>query len=574
MSKNFTVLGLNYGGHDTSAAILLNGKLIAACEEERFSRDKHTRNFPVGAINECLKQAGIRIDQVDEIALSHDPFAYIREFYLERAIQNPDNLQFLFDDKDRILKQLGLINDVAVRCGYQGVVKSYRHHECHLASAYYPSGLDNCLVVSNDGIGEVASGAIGLGSNGKLSFISEGPKFPHSLGLLYSAVTWYLGWKNHCDEGIIMGLAPYGNPNEIANNGKSFADNFRNIIKYDGMDGYELNLSWIEFHRKRNTWVSGQFLNVFGDKRNPGEPILDRHKHIAAALQIVLEETVLNILSYWRNKYEKENLCIAGGVGLNCSLNGKILSSKLFKEVFVQPAAGDAGCAIGACILASELEGLKFKPEYIGKSNYLGYEATDDEIEAALKKAGLPERKEKDIAAKTAALLSQGKIVGWFQGRAEFGPRALGNRSILCKPNPQSMRDHVNARVKFREEFRPFAPAVLRRYANKYFDIKQESPHMLFAVQALSEHINEIDATVHVDNSCRVQTVDELGNKKFADLLEEFFRLTGVPVLLNTSFNIKGMPVVNNAVDAVGCFVATNIDVLVAGDYIVEKRYV
>ena len=571
MKKNFSVLGLNYGGHDSSAAIIVNGKLIAACEEERFSREKHSRGFPVEAIEECLKQAGLKINDVNEIALSHDPEAYIREFYLERAIESLDNIQFLFDDRDRISKQLSLLKDISQRMNYQGLMQSYRHHQCHLASAYYPSGLDDCLVVSNDGIGEVSSGALGLGVNGQLEFLSEGPKFPHSLGLLYSAVTWYLGWKHHCDEGIIMGLASFGNPYEHASNGKSYVKNFQDIINYDGQESYKLNLSWIEFHRKRNTWVSNHFVNVFGAKRNPDEPVLERHKNIAAALQLVLEETVMGTFRHWRDKYRMSNLCIAGGVGLNCSLNGKILKAELFDKVYVQPAAGDAGCAIGACLLASERAGIVFEREYTGQSNYLGYEADDDEIETALKKSSLPINKVSNVAVKVAELLESGKIVGWFQGRAEFGPRALGNRSILCKPYPQSMRDYINSRVKFREEFRPFAPAVLSKYADQYFEIKQKSPHMLYAVQAKSNLKTKIEATVHIDNSCRVQTVDEAGNKKFADLLEEFYRITEVPVLLNTSFNIKGMPVVNNAFDAVDCFCRTNIDVLVIGDYIVEK---
>ena len=324
------------------------------------------------------------------------------------------------------------------------------------------------------------------------------------------------------------------------------------------------------FHEIRSKFVSDKFISVFGQKREWEDEITQNHKDIAAGLQDRLEEVVIEMLKKAKDKYGYEKLCISGGVGLNCSLNGKILKNKIFEEIFVQPGSGDNGLAIGACYLSMKKIDKNLKPRK-EHNFYLGHRQTDEEIEQYLRINNIPFVKLNGDYSKVAHKLNDGKIVGWHQGPAEFGPRALGNRSILSKPAPANIKDHVNARVKFRESFRPFAPAVLEEDASTWFDIDQESPHMLMAVQAASDKAEEIAAVVHVDNSARVQTVGAL-NPKFRKLIREFKKITGYPILLNTSFNVKGQPIVNDARDSYMCFKNTNIDVLVVGDYMVEKK--
>lgn len=569
MKKN--ILGICFGGHDTSAALMIRGDLISACEEERYNRDKHTRAFPINAINDCLKIGNIRMEEVDEIAVAFDPELYIKEFYLRPAIEDINFAKFMANDIDRIKENLNMKEKIRIETGYDGNINYYSHHLCHLAGAYYPSGFDISLLMSNDGLGEYLSGMIGLSDEyGNIKVIAEGPRFPHSLGLLYSAVTYYLGWRHHCDEGIIMGLASYGNPYEKLPTGETYYEIFKKIIISRGEFEYFINPEWIEYHKKRDTWISEKFVSVFGPRRMFNDEVTQHHKNIAAALQSVLEELIIEKTSYYKSKFNVKKLCISGGVGLNCSLNGAILKAGIFEEVYVQPAAGDAGTAIGACFLAAK----QSNPKLLAKrqhNSYLGYQSTSEEIESACLKAGISYTKSNDVFQETAIELMGGKIVAWYQGGAEFGPRALGNRSILCKPYPIEMRDHLNKRVKFREIFRPFAPAVLSERAREYFELQQDSPHMLYAVKVLPEKKHVIPAVVHVDNTCRVQTVTKEINERFYKLIKAFELISNIPVLLNTSFNVKGMPIVNRPDEAISCFMATNIDVLVMGDYILRK---
>ena len=573
MNKNVVILGLNYGGHDTSACLMKNGNLITACEEERYIKQKHTRNFPKNAINDCLKKANLSINDVDEITLSYDPRLLKTENFDNLLSETRKNFKITELQKLKELRKqdFDLGDFVRKELGYSGKITSHLHHLCHLASCYYPSGFNDALVISHDGIGEVDCSLMATASDGEISIFHHGNQWPNSLGLLYAAITDYLGWKYNSDEGIVMGLAPYGDDTKLVKSTeKTYRDIFREIISTNDLD-YEIDRSWIAFHEVRSKWVSDKFVNTFGPRRIPEGKIEEHHKHIACALQNRLEEIILSQLKDCKEKFGLKKLCFAGGIALNCSLNGKILQSGLFDEIFVPPASGDNGTAIGACYLStknmrSDLSTKRFDNYYIGS------EFSNEIIENSLRKKNVIYSKPKNLEKFVAQKLNDQKIIGWFQGGAEFGPRALGNRSILTAPFPKEMKDILNSRVKFREEFRPFAPAILSEMANEFFEITQPSPHMLIAVTVKSDKISEIPAVVHVDNSARVQTVDNLNNPKFRQLLEAFHDETGCPVLLNTSFNVKGQPIVNSPNDAIDCFLSTNIDVLAIGDFIIEKN--
>ena len=566
------ILGIKFGGHDTSAAILSNGKLIAACAQERYTYDKHSRLFPKNAAEDCLRIAGITIDQVDEIAFVNDLNLYIREIYLKPALESDERLDFLFKDIERITKAKNMDQIIRSNLKYKGPIKFYRHHLCHVASAYYPSGFKNALCLSIDGMGEHETGIIASGKSGKIKILNSENVYPHSLGLLYSAITHYLGWKHHCDEGIIMGLASYGNSSAKIPGHKNitYKSIFEKILTEEKNFKYKINLNYIDYYSARDKWVTDKFLKLFGPKRNWNEPILDHHKNIAAALQDQLEKVVLNQLKKAKKKFKLSKLCLAGGVALNCSLNGKINKSKIFDEIFVQPASGDDGTAYGACLLAYASKNKKLKPEKM-HNFYKGPSFSNKEIAKCLKNSKVIYKNSKNIYNDVSKLLVDGKIVGWFQGGSEFGPRALGNRSILCRPYPAQMKDYLNKRVKFREEFRPFAPAVLNEHRNEYFDINQDSPHMLIACKIKKNKIKTVPAIVHVDGTCRVQTVKKEINERFYKLIQEFYQMTDIPILLNTSFNVKGQPIVNTPIEAIRTFKNTNLDVLAIGDYLLTK---
>jgi|TARA_Y100000310_G_C20698657_1_gene827647 carbamoyltransferase len=574
MYENYIVLGLNYGGHDTSACLMKNGELISACEEERYTKQKHTRDFPINAIHDCLKKANLSINDVDEISLSYNPELLKTENF--ENIISPTRKNFKIHNLKK-LKELrkqdfDLENFIRKKLNFTGKITSHLHHLCHAASCYYPSGFDDALVISHDGIGEVDCSLMGVASKGEISIFHQGNQWPNSLGLLYAAITDYLGWKYNRDEGIVMGLAPYGDDSKLTHsNQKTYHEFFKEIVYAKNDFDYEINTSWIAFHDVRSKWVSNKFIQTFGPKRKPDDPIEEHHKHVASALQNRLEEIIIEQLKKCKEKFGLKKLCFAGGIALNCSLNGKILESKLFDEIFIPPASGDNGTAIGACYLSTKNLVSDFSSKRLD-NYYTGSEFTDDEIENSLRKKNVKYSKPKNFEKYVAQKLNEQKIIGWFQGGAEFGPRALGNRSILTAPFPKEMKDIVNSRVKFREEFRPFAPAILSEIADEYFEITQPSPHMLIAVTVKPQKINEIPAVVHVDNSARVQTVDKTNNPKFRKLLESFFDETGCPVLLNTSFNVKGQPIVNSPDDAIDCFLSTNIDVLAIGSFILEKN--
>ena len=566
------ILGIKYGGHDTSAALLINGKIVAACAQERYSRDKHSRRFHLEAIQDCLKISNLKINDIDEIAFVNDVNRFLREMYLRPALFSKNRLDFLFNDLDKIKKIYNYKKIIREKLNYKGKINSYRHHLCHVASAYFSSGFDDALCLSIDGFGEYETGIIASATKGNIKVLHDKNVYPNSLGLTYSAITYYLGWKHHCDEGIIMGLAPFGNSKKkVPGSKKSYIDFFREIIVEKKNFSYEINSKYIDYYSKRDQWVTDEFKKIFGKKREYNHKIKQHHKNIAAALQDRLEEVVLKQLKKAKKKFKFKNLCLAGGVSLNCSLNGKIEQSGLFKEIFVFPASGDDGCAVGACYLAYNYNKKKYKP--LKDFNYYkGSNFSQREIENCLKNSNLNYQKPKNLFEDVASYIKDGKIIGWFQDGAEFGPRALGNRSILCKPYPAFMKDHLNLRVKFRENFRPFAPAVLDIHQENYFEINQESPHMLIATKVKKNKKYIIPAVVHIDDTCRVQTVKKELNNKFYRLIECFYNITNVPVLLNTSFNVKGQPIVNNPMEAIETFKTTNIDILAIGDYLLTKK--
>lgn len=567
------ILGIKYLAHDTAAALMVDGKLLAACEQERYTLDKHSRLFPVDAIQDCLRKGGLTMADVDEIAFGGDPEACIRRTYLEAAIKNPKRVGMMIQEFDRIKEMYNVEEIIREKTGFQGKISFFDHHLAHLASSYYPSGFKDAILLSIDGLGDNKTMKIGIGRSGAIEVIHENYDYPHSLGLVYAAITCYLGWKNVHHEGIIMALACFGDSDHIVpGQDRSYYSYFEDIIEYDGKYGITINPEWMAYYYERNKWVSDRFVEVFGPRRTYDIATLNQHhKDISAALQRRLEEVVLGVLRNARQDYGLRHLCLSGGVALNCSMNGRIEREHIFDQIFVQPASGDAGLAIGACYLAQRAADPDYRPQ---KSHdyYLHGTFTADEVEQFLKRANLEYTRPEDLCEETAKHLAAGKVIGWFQGGAEFGPRALGNRSILAKPFPESMRDHINDNVKFREYFRPLAPAIMKEYLHDFFDIGQESPHMLIACKVRPEKKSAIPATVHVDDSCRVQSVGPENNERFYHLLKAFHSLTGCPVLLNTSFNIKGQPIVQTPAQAFSCFKDTQIDVLIMGDFMVEKR--
>ena len=551
------ILGIHYGGHDTSASLMVNGKLIACCEEERFTKVKHTRDFPLNAISSCLDKANISIKDITEVSLTYDPDILENSYISNKRRSLPNKTTYLSILKEKI--------------NYTGPVSFNSHHLCHVASAYYPSGFTNSLLISNDGIGEIDCSLVASGDNGDITTLHQGNTWPNSIGLFYTAITAYLGWRPHYDEGIIMGLAPYGNDEElIPGTNRTYKEIFEEAIFETDDFEYEVNPYWFIFHRKRDLWVTKQFNTVFGPHKKWEDPVTQHHKNIACAVQKRLEAIILKQLSIAKTKFKHNKLCISGGVGLNCSLNGKIERSGMFDEIFVQPASGDSGTSIGACYLAYKKYNKSLKPS-LHHNFYLGSSFNDNQIESELLKQHIKYTKSDNIFRDTAKHIADKKIIGWFQGGAEMGPRALGNRSILASPHPASMKDYINERVKFREEFRPFAPSILHEYTSDYFDIGQDSPHMLIACKVLEQAKDKIPAVIHIDQSARVQTVKESDNNIFRKLLEAVNEETGCPVLLNTSFNVRGQPIINEPYDAIKCFMDTNIDVLVIGNYIIKK---
>ena len=598
------VLGLSAFYHDSAAALVEDGRIVAAAQEERFSRRKHDAGYPANAIASCLQTAGIGLQDVDHVAFYDKPFLKFErllETYVALAprgfasfrVAVPLWIKEKLFQKDLLRRQLAL---AAPDVDWPAKLLFAEHHQSHAASAFYPSPFSDAVVLTMDGVGEWATTSVALGRGSDLEVIRE-IHFPHSLGLLYSAFTYYTGFKVNSGEYKLMGLAPYGE----ARYAQRILDHLIDL-KADG--SFRLDLAYFDYCTGL-TMTNRRFDELFGGPpRQPEEPLRQRHMDLAASIQAVIEQAVLRLTASLRQELGVANLCLAGGVALNCVANGKVLRQGLFDGIWIQPAAGDAGGALGAALLASHrlLGAPRFNAGSAKKGRsadamsgaLLGPEFSAEEIANALDEAGARYETLSDEALldAAAAALANGKALGWFQGRMEFGPRALGNRSILADARSATMQKTLNLKVKFRESFRPFAPSVLREDVSDWFELDCDSPYMLLVadvqaerrrclddaerglsgLQRLSVPRSDIPAATHVDGSARVQTVHRHTNPRFHALLAAFKARTGCPVLVNTSFNVRGEPIVCTPADAFRCFMSTHLDCLAIGNCFLRKE--
>ncbi len=588
------ILGISAYYHDSAAALIDEGLVKAAAQEERFTRIKHDASFPKKASSFCLEYNNLNINDLDYICFYEKPFLKFErllETYLSFAPFGFKSFkaslplwvkQKIFQKKLLIkeLKELGANENIENKLLFS------EHHLSHAASAFYPSPFKNAAILTLDGVGEWATSTIGLGQDKNIDIIKE-IQFPHSLGLLYSAFTYYTGFKVNSGEYKLMGLAPYGEPKYT----KRILDNLVDVKK-DG--SFRLNLKYFDYCTGLRM-TNRNFDSLFGfPPRKKETEITKFYMDIASSIQNVLEHIVLKICQSIRKETNEKNLCMAGGVALNCVANGKISKTGIFDNIWIQPAAGDAGGALGAALLAfyknngSEKKKRTFKDNMEG--GYLGPVYEDNNIEKELKSIGakVKKLKERSIIKETVKAIKKQKVVGWFQGRMEFGPRALGNRSILADPRSANMQKNLNLKIKFRESFRPFAPSILEERISEWFDSEQVSPYMLFVYKVKKSRIkktknnskissiykvrSDLPAITHVDNTARVQTVDKKMNPMYYRLINAFYKETRCPVLINTSFNIRGEPIVNSPTDAFRCLMGTDMDVLVIGNFILYKE--
>lgn len=582
------ILGISALYHDSAAALLVDGEIIAAAQEERFTRIKHDASLPHESISFCLESAGLKMADIDHIAFYDKPFLKFErllETYLATAPRGFHAFRTGFPlwIKEKLFQRRLLTKELGIPA--EKLLFS-EHHLSHAASAFFPSPFAEAAVLTMDGVGEWTTTSLAIGRGDQLEIKKE-THFPHSIGLLYSAFTYYLGFKVNSGEYKVMGLAPYGEPVYRDLILKQLVD-----LKPDG--SFRLDLNYFEYYRGLRM-TNAKFAALFGRPVRPAEAALEEfHFNVAASIQAVTEEIVLRLGRSIAKETGMKNLCLAGGVALNCVANGKLLRDGCFEHIWAQPAAGDAGGALGAAYAAHHLF-LKQKRKIPAKGDamkgaFLGPEFSEAEIGRRLKNAGavfevLPDE---DLFGATALALEQGKAVGWMQGKMEFGPRALGGRSILADPRSPSMQSILNLKVKFRESFRPFAPAVPIEKASAWFELREESPYMLFVAPVASAQRRPVPATpglaklqiphssipavTHVDFSARVQTVAKETNPRFHRLLETFGGRTGCPVLINTSFNVRGEPIVNSPEDAFRCFMGTGIEVLVVGNHFLRKE--
>ena len=594
------ILGISAFYHDAAAALLDGDRIVAAAQEERFTRKKHDANFPKHSIEYCLEEAGLTFEDIDHIAFYDKPFlkferlletyvAFAPRGFKSFRVAIPLWLREKLFQKNLLGTELGLMSKDGVSPASKLLFSE--HHLSHAASAFYPSPFEEAIVLTMDGVGEWATTSVAHGKGNKLEVLRE-IHFPHSIGLLYSAITYYTGFKVNSGEYKVMGLAPYGMPKYK----KLIMDHLIDV-KPDG--SFRLDQSYFDYCTGLKM-TNRKFAALFGQPvRNADEPLTQFHMDIAASIQAVTEEVLLRMARSLRQEFEIPNICLAGGVALNCVANGKLLLEKIFDRVWVQPAAGDAGGALGAALATRYLNfGVSRrvdpdKPDGM-QGSYLGPEFKQTEIEERLKNVGgvFETPGDEELYVRTARDLADEKAIGWMQGRMEFGPRALGNRSIIGDPRSPSMQKTLNLRVKYRESFRPFAPSVLREDVNKWFELDSDSPYMLivsdvkeerrrtmneaekklFGIEKLNVPRSDIPAVTHVDYSARVQTVHKDTNPRYHDLISEFKRQTGCSVIVNTSFNVRGEPIVCTPEDAFRCFMGSDIEVLVVGNAYLRKE--
>ncbi|WP_283744072.1 carbamoyltransferase [Sideroxydans sp. CL21] len=590
------ILGISALYHDSAAALIEDGFIVAAAQEERFTRKKHDSRFPVNAVRYCLSEGGIGLGDVDHVVFYDKPFLKFErllETYLAfapRGIKSfsmsiPLWLREKLFLKNLLRKEFHKIDSDAK---WNGQLLFSEHHLSHAASAFFPSPFEEAVVLTMDGVGEWATTSVAIGKGNNLQVIKE-IHFPHSLGLLYSALTYYTGFKVNSGEYKVMGLAPYGEPKYAELIFKHLID-----VKPDG--SFRLDMSYFDYCAGL-TMTNGKFDELFGGPpRKSDQMLTQRHMDLAASIQAVTEEVVLRLTRALRAETGIKNLCMAGGVALNCVANGKVLRDGRFENIYVQPASGDAGGALGAALAGNYLQ-LGQKRQVSGdamRGSYLGPAFPQIEIETRLKNCGAKFKtlEDSELINKSADDLAQGKALGWFQGRMEFGPRALGNRSILGDPRSPTMQKTLNLKVKYRESFRPFAPSILGERVSEWFELEGKSPYMLlvadvvksrrremtveenqlFGIDKLNVPRSDIPAVTHVDYSARIQTVHEDTNPRYHALLSAFERKTGCPLLVNTSFNVRGEPIVGSPEDAFRCFMGTDLDVLAVGNCYLNKE--
>ena len=587
---SLTILGISAFYHDSAACVVQDGVIVAAAQEERFTRKKHDPGFPTHAVEYCLREAGVDVAGVDYVGFYDKPilkFERLVESYLAVAplgwrsfiAAMPIWVKEKLFTREIIRRELG---------GFDGPMLFSEHHEAHAASAFYPSPFAEAAVLTVDGVGEWATSSYGIGRGNQLDILGE-MHFPHSLGMLYSAFTYYTGFRVNSGEYKVMGLAPYGEPKYVRQILDEVID-----LKEDG--SFKMNMKYFNYLYGQ-TMTSREFDRLFGGPpRKPESKLGQREMDLAASIQVVTEEVMLRMARYLHKETKLDNLCLAGGVALNCVANGRVLREGPFKNVWIQPAAGDAGGALGVALLIHHRaleQPRQVNPSDSMRGSYLGPAFSDDEIQQYLDSVGAVYRRLSPcgMVQEAAQHLANERVVGWFQGRMEFGPRALGARSILGDARSAKMQSVMNLKIKFRESFRPFAPSVLREHLHEYFEMDCDSPYMLlvapvakerqrqmsaeesllFGIDRLNVPRSDIPAVTHVDYSARVQTVHPETNPAYYELLREFKKLTGCPVLVNTSFNVRGEPLVCAPQDAYLCFMRTEMDVLVLNSFVLQK---
>ena len=594
-----SILGISAFYHDSAAATVVDGKIIAAAQEERFSRKKHDSRYPFNAVNYVLEASNLKLNKIDYIVFFEKPFlkferlietyvAFAPKGFKSFCMSMPIWLREKLFQKKFLFEKLKQHDD-----NFDDINKIYfsEHHYSHAASAFYPSPFKDAVILTLDGVGEWATTTIAIGNGNEIKMLKE-IHFPHSIGLLYSAFTYFTGFKVNSGEYKVMGLAPYGQPKYKDIIMKELVD-----LKDDG--SFRLNMKYFNYATGL-TMINNKFEDLFGQKaRNPHKDLLTQfHMDIASSIQNVTEEIVLKLTMSLSKEYKSRNLCLAGGVALNCVANGKILKNNIFENIWIQPAAGDAGGSLGAALAFWYKElGNKRNPSSSDdemRGSYLGPSFYDNQVENTLKSlnAKYTKQNEENLISLIANELKNGKIIGWFQGRMEFGPRALGARSIIADPRSDKMQKKLNLKVKFRESFRPFAPSVLREDLNDWFELNSDSPYMLlvsnvkkniqipmtekdqklFGINKLNIKRSSIPAVTHVDYSARIQTVHEKTNPKYYKLIKKFKEITNCPILVNTSFNVRGEPIVCTIEDAFRCFMGTNLDILVCESFNLNKE--
>ena len=594
-----SILGISAFYHDSAAALIIDGKIISAAQEERFSRKKHDARYPFNAVKFVLEHSNLKLNQIDHIVFFEKPFlkferlletylAFAPKGFASFAMSMPIWLREKLFQKKFLFDKLKQHDD-----NFNDINKIYfsEHHYSHAASTFYPSPFKEAAILTLDGVGEWATTTVAMGKGNEIKMLKE-IHFPHSIGLLYSAFTYYTGFKVNSGEYKVMGLAPYGEPKYKDIILKELID-----LKQDG--SFRLNMKYFNYATGL-TMINDNFSNLFGQKiRNPQKDLLTQfHMDIAASIQAVTEQIVLKLATSISKETKSENLCMAGGVALNCVANGKIFKNKIFKNIWIQPAAGDAGGSLGAALafwyreLGNKRNNISSSDEMRG--SYLGPSYNDDQVENSLKSlnAKYEKHNEENLISIVAEKLKNEKTIGWFQGRMEFGPRALGARSIIADPRSENMQKQLNLKVKFRESFRPFAPSILREDMSDWFELNYDSPYMLlvsevkkniqipmkeedqklFGIDKLNIKRSSIPSVTHVDYSARIQTVHEKTNPKYYKLLKKFKEITNCPVLVNTSFNVRGEPIVCTVEDAFKCFMGTNLDILVCENFLLSKE--